>query len=128
MRHDTISDVLSAIKNGDGIGKNEILVPFSKLSKEILLLMQKKGYIGNFEEIENNRGNLFKVYLLGKINNCGSIRPRFSVKSDEYEKWERRFLPASDVGFLIITSSHGIMIHEEAKKKGLGGTLLAFVY
>jgi small subunit ribosomal protein S8 len=128
MRHDLISDVLSAIANGERVGKKFVVVPASNLVKDILSVMQKNDYIGNFEYIEDGRGGKFKVELLGKINKCGSIRPRFSVKKDDFEKYERRFLPAAEFGILIITTSRGVMTHEEAKKLGIGGKLLAYVY
>ena len=128
MRHDLLSDVLSSIKNGDKVGKREILVPSSKMTKEVLILMQKHEYIGNFEYIDDGKGGKFKISLLGNVNNCGSIRPRYSVTADGYGKFKRRYLPASGFGMLIVTTSKGIMIHREAEKNNLGGKLLAFVY
>lgn len=128
MRHDLLSDVLSAIKNGDNYGKKETITPSSKLIKEILLILQKNKFIGDFEYIDDGRGGKIKIQLLGKVNKCGSIRPRFSVKRDEHEKWEKRFLPASGFGFLIVSTSKGVMTHIEAKEKGLGGKLLAYCY
>ncbi len=128
MRHDLLSDVLSAIKNGEKTGKRETITPFSKLVKDVLLILQKHNYIGEFEYIDDKRGGKFRIQLLGKINDCNSIRPRFYVKKDEYEKWEKRFLPAAGLGFLIVSTSQGIMTHDVAKKKGIGGTLLAYVY
>jgi len=123
-----LSDVLSSIKNGDSYGKRETVTPASKLIKDILLILQKHNYIGDFEYIDDRRGGKFRIQLLGKINNCNAIRPRLSVKKDEYEKYEKRWLPAIGMGFLIISTSKGILIHTEAKEKGLGGTLLGFVY
>jgi small subunit ribosomal protein S8 len=128
MRHDLISDVLSAIKNGDNVGKKETISPASKLIKEVLLILQRKEFIGEFEYIDNKRGGKFRIKLLGKINECGSIRPRFSVTKDNFEKYERRFLPAAGVGFIIISTPQGVMTHDEAKEKKIGGTLLAYVY
>lgn len=128
MRHDLLSDVLSAIKNGEAIGKKKTVMPASNLVKNILLVMQKQGYIGSFELIDDGRGGKFEIELIGKINKCGSIKPRFSVKKDEYEKYERRFLPATGFGILIVSTTKGILTHEKARKQGLGGKLLAFVY
>lgn len=128
MRHDLLSDVLSAIKNGDYCGKRETITPSSKLVKEVLLILQKNKFIGDFEYIDNGRGGKFRIQLLGKVNKCGSVRPRFPVKRDEYEKWEKRFLPAAGFGLLIISTSKGVMTHIEAKEKGLGGKLLAYCY
>ena len=128
MRHDLLSDVLSAIKNGDKNGKRETITPTSKTIKNVLLILQKYNFIGDFEYIDDNRGGKFRVQLLGKINDCNSIRPRFSVKKDEYEKWEKRYLPAFGLGLLIVSTSQGLLTHNDAKEKGLGGTLLGYVY
>lgn len=128
MRHDLLSDVLSAIKNGDKYGKRETITPTSKTIKNVLLILQKHNFIGDFEYIDDNRGGKFRVQLLGKINDCNSIRPRFSVKKDEYEKWEKRYLPALGLGLLIVSTSQGLLTHNDAKEKGLGGTLLGYVY
>jgi len=46
----------------------------------------------------------------------------------EYEKWEKRFLPAFDFGLLIVSTSQGVMTHKEAREKGIGGRLIAYVY
>ncbi|MFQ6010165.1 MAG: 30S ribosomal protein S8 [Candidatus Aenigmatarchaeota archaeon] len=128
MRHDLLSDVLSTIKNGDLLGKKDVVTPASTMIKNVLLVLQSYNYIGNFEFIDNARGGKFKVSLLGTINNCGSIRPRFRVKKEDYEKYERRFLPASGFGVIIVSTSEGVMSHEEAKKRKIGGRLLVFVY
>ena len=128
MRHDILSDVLSAIKKCDEVGKTEIITPASKMVKDVLLVLQKNKFIGEFEFIDDGRGGKFRINLLGSINNCGAVRPRFSVRVDEYERYERRFLPAVNFGFLIVSTSQGIMIHHEAKEKKIGGKLLAFIY
>lgn len=128
MRHDLLSDVLSAINNGERLGKRKIITSSSNLVKEILLIMQRHGFIGNFEFMDDGKGGKFEIELAKKINRCGAIRPRHAVGRDEYEKWERRFLPAAGFGLLIVSTPQGIKTHEEAKKAGTGGKLLAFVY
>jgi small subunit ribosomal protein S8 len=128
MKHDLISDVLSSIKNGDKFGKKEIFTQSSHLVKNILLILQKNNYIGDFEYIDDNKGGKFRIQLLGKVNDCNAIRPRFSIRIDDYEKYEKRFLPAVNMGFLIVSTSKGLMTHDKAKEKGLGGVLIGFVY
>lgn len=128
MKHDLLSDVLSSIKNGDNIGKRETIVPFSKTIKDVLLILQKHGYIGEFEYMDDKKGGKIKIQLLGKVNNCSAIRPRFYAKRDSYEKWEKRYLPAIGMGFLIVSTNQGLLVHNEAMEKGLGGTLLAYIY
>ena len=82
----------------------------------------------DFEEIEDGRGNMIKLNLLGRINKCGVIKPRYSVKKDEFEKFESRYLLARGMGILILSTPIGIITHYEAKKKNIGGKLLAYCY
>lgn len=128
MKHDLLSNVLSAIKNGDRYGKRETVTSYSMLVKNVLLILQKNNYIGDFECVDDKRGGKIKIQLLGKINNCNAIRPRFYIRKNDYEKYEKRFLPAVGMGFIIISTSKGLLTHTEAKEKGLGGTLLCYVY
>jgi small subunit ribosomal protein S8 len=90
--------------------------------------MQKYRYIGEFEQIDDNRMGKFRIQLLAKINKCGIITPRYSVKKDQYLNWERQFLPAYNLGILLVSTSKGIMSHHEAQSQGLGGVLIGYVY
>jgi len=128
MRHDTLADVMITIKNAEMVGKKDCITPASNLAKEVLKLMQKNKYIGVFEFIDDGKSGKFNVGLVKRINRCNVIKPRYSVKSDELEKYEKRYLPAKGFGILILTTSKGVMTHKEAKKKHLGGKLLAYVF
>ena len=55
------------------------------------------------------------------------IRMNLELK-DEFEKFEKRYLPAKNFGILIVTTPEGIMTHNEAKERGIGGRLLAYMY
>ena len=127
--NDPLANVLSNILNHEKVTKKECYVkPSSKLIKSVLQIMHENNYIGSFEEIEDNRGNIIKINLIGKINKCGVIKPRHSVKKDSFEKFEKRYLPAKDFGLLILTTPEGIMDYKEAKKRKIGGKLLAYCY
>ncbi len=129
MLNDPLSNTLSNMQNAEKVGKTVCVTkPSSKIVREVLKIMQEKGYIKGFQEIEDGRGKMVKVELIGKINRCNVIKPRFSIKKNEYEKFEKRYLPASGFGIIIVSTSKGIMEHEEAKKKGLGGKLISYVY
>lgn len=129
MYMDTLSNAMSTIKNAELIGKNRCEIkPASKLIGNVLKVMKDYGYIGSFEFVNDHRGGKFIVELLGRINDCKAIRPRFSVKSTEIEKFEKRFLPARDFGVLVISTVKGVMSQREAIERGLGGVLLAYVY
>lgn len=128
MKHDPLADMFSALKNAEKMGNNECHVSVSRLIGEALRVMEEKKYIGKFELVPGDRGQAFKVQLLGKINDCNVIRPRFSVKNREMIKWEKRFLPSAGIGILIITTPKGVMDHNNVKEDGTGGKLLGFVY
>ncbi|MCX6666678.1 MAG: 30S ribosomal protein S8 [Euryarchaeota archaeon] len=129
MLNDPLADALSLMRNAEIKGKGTCTVqPSSKLIGGVLNLLKEKGYIGEFERIDDGKAGVFQVKLLGNINNCGVIKPRYPVKRENLEKWESRYLPARDFGILILTTTQGIVTHAEAKKIGIGGKLLAYVY
>ncbi len=129
MLNDTLANVMSLILNNESIGRSECLIkPVSKIIRQALGVMKEKGYVGSFEETEDSRGNYIKLRLKGSINKCGVIKPKYSVKNNEFEKFEKRYLPAKDVGILLVSTPSGIMTHYDAKSKKTGGRLLAYCY
>ena len=129
MQHDPLNDAMSQIKNAEAVGKRECHIrPSSKLIGRVLKIMQDGDYIAQFEYVEDGRAGTFRVVLNGSINGCGVIKPRFAVKKTELEKYESRYLPAQDFGLLILTTTDGVINHTQAKKSGIGGRLLAYVY
>ncbi len=114
--------MFSSILNNERRHKHECIVyPASKLMGQVLRVMQKYGYVGEFEFVDDGRGGKFKIQLLGRVNDCGSVRPRFSSTIGEFEKWGKRFLPSRDVGILILTTPKGVLAHKEAREAGAGG-------
>jgi len=129
MNNDPLADAMSTIKNAERVGKREcFLLPSSQLIGRVLRVMQDNGYIGDFEYIEDGRAGMFRVALNGNINNCGVIKPRQNVQIKDIERFESRYLPAQDFGVLIITTTKGVVSHQNAKESHLGGKLLAYVY
>lgn len=124
-----LAAVLSHILNCERVGKSEAVVrPASKMIKGVLDILKDHRMIGEAEFIEDGRGDSLKVNLLGYINKCGVITPRFAIKKDSFEKYEKKYLPSRDFGVLIVLTSKGMMTHTEAKEKGVGGRLLAYCY
>ncbi|MDO8740375.1 MAG: 30S ribosomal protein S8 [Candidatus Woesearchaeota archaeon] len=126
--NDPISDVLSSIMNAEKIGRKECVVKGSKIVKDVLNIMNRHNYIGSFKEDETRRGLYLTVNLLGSINKCGVIKPRHSVSKDNFEKFEKRYLPAKNFGVLIVSTNKGLKSDEDAKKEKLGGRLIAYCY
>jgi small subunit ribosomal protein S8 len=127
--NDPLTNALATICNNEERRKRECIIwPASKLIGKTLRVMQKNGYIGEFEYIDDGRTGKFKVQLLGRINKCAAIKPRFSIKKDEIKEWEKRYLPAENIGILILTTPKGVISNKEAKELNIGGKLLAYVY
>jgi small subunit ribosomal protein S8 len=94
----------------------------------VLSLLQREGYIGDFEFREDGKSGTIRVGLVGKVNNCGVVSPRYSARHADWEKWEQRYLPARNVGMLVISTPKGLLSNAEAREQGVGGRLVAFVY
>ncbi|MEM2874936.1 MAG: 30S ribosomal protein S8 [Candidatus Hadarchaeales archaeon] len=126
---DVMADALSKILNSENARKRSVIVyPAQKLLGEVLGIFKSEGYIDGFDTVGVPGGNGFEVRLNGKINRCGAIKPRCSVRADEYEKWEKRYLPAAGLGILVVSTPRGVMSHRRAGELRLGGRLLAYVY
>jgi len=127
--NDPLADALSGLDNAGRVGKLDLTVqPASNTIGSVLEVIYDRGYIDGFEFVEDGRAGEFEVELSGAINRCGTVKPRYSAGADEFEKWEKRFLPARDYGTQIVTTSHGVMSHYEAREQGFGGQVLAYVY
>jgi len=124
-----LANLFVTLYNNETRRKNEcVVLPTSKLGIEVLKTLQKDGYIGEFERIEDKRGGKFKIKLLAKITKCGAISPRFKVKKTEYQNWEQQYLPSYMRGMLLVTTNQGVMSHHDAVNKGIGGLLIGYVY
>jgi len=129
MLNDPLANALSTIKNAERKGKGRCIIqPSSKMIGGVLSLLKDRGYVGSFEFVDDGKAGIFQVDLIGSINNCGVIKPRYPIKRNELDRWESRYLPARDFGLLILTTTDGIISHSDARKKGIGGKLLAYVY
>jgi len=126
---DPLANAFSTMQNNELRNKRDcIIAPASKLLGDVLRVLQMNGYVGKFEFIDDGRQGKFKVQLMGRINKCGSIKPRFAVKVTEFESWEKKFLPSRNVGIMVVSTPKGVVAHRAAEEKNVGGRLLAFVY
>jgi small subunit ribosomal protein S15Ae len=90
--------------------------------------MQKHGYIGDFEIVDDHRSGKIVINLLGRLNKCGVISPRFDVTLNQIEQLASDLLPSRQFGQLVLTTPYGIMDHEEARRKHTGGKILGFFF
>ncbi|XP_011883379.1 PREDICTED: 40S ribosomal protein S15Aa [Vollenhovia emeryi] len=129
VRMNVLSDALKSINNAEKRGKRQVLLrPCSKVIVKFLTVMMKHGYIGEFEIVDDHRSGKVVVNLTGRLNKCGVISPRFDVPINDIEKWTNNLLPSRQFGYVVLTTSGGIMDHEEARRKHLGGKILGFFF
>ncbi len=126
--NDPISDALNNINNAENSAKRTCMLNHSRFLEKVIDLLKKEGYVKQYKVLPKKPVNQIIIYLNGGINKCKSIKPRYSVKKTDFEKFEKSFLISRDVGLLIVSTTDGIMTHKEAKEKNLGGRLIGFVY
>ncbi|CAO2195191.1 unnamed protein product [Urochloa humidicola] len=117
VRVSVLNDALKSMYNAEKRGKRQVMIRPSS-----------KANIGEFEYVDDHRAGKIVVELNGRLNKCGVISPRFDVGVKEIEGWTARLLPSRQFGYIVLTTSAGIMDHEEARRKSVGGKVLGFFY
>lgn len=127
--NDPLANALTTLQNADLRRRRECMIaPASNLIGHVLKILQQSGYIGEFEFIDDGKAGFFRVQLIGRINKCRAVKPRFPASHRGIEKFEKMFLPAYNVGVLVVSTPKGLMTHVEAKANRIGGRLIAYVY
>ena len=127
---DQIADLITRIRNAVMVGKNEILVPTSKLKAGVVDVLAKNGYVAKAEIVEGEPRAMLKVTInepgmVAKINEISKVsKPGRRVYSSA------EYLPTikSGRGMIIVSTSKGLMTGREAKKNRLGGEILVKVW
>jgi len=126
MSHDVVADALNMMRNAKKANKEDIVITrISNVFIEVLKIMKQKGAIKKYKI--NTKEKSVEVSL-GDLTDCKAIKPRFTVLKTEIDKYKRRYLPARDVGTMIVSTNKGLMTHEEAEQEGTGGCLIAYFY
>ena len=126
MSQDIIADALNMMRNAKKARKDLVEIKrISDLLIEVLKIMKQKGAIKKYKI--NVKEKSIEV-TLGDLSDCKSIKPRFTVKVSQIEKYRRRYLPARNMGTIIISTNKGLITHEEAQEEGIGGCLMAYFY
>jgi len=126
MSQDIVADALNMIRNAKKSRKESIEVNrISNLLIEILKIMKQKNAIKKYKI--NPKEKSVEI-TFGDVSECKAIKPRFTVEKNEIEKYQRRYLPARGMGTMIVSTSKGLMTHEEALEEGIGGCLIAYFY
>ncbi len=128
---DPIADMLTRIRNANSSKHKTVDVPASKMKLAIADILFKEGYIKSFEEISNDVQGTIRIAL--KYDEKGNkvidgikriSKPGLRVYASKEE------LPKvlNGLGIAIVSTSKGIMTDKEARKEGLGGEVLAYIW
>lgn len=124
MSQDITADGLNMLMNAKRAGKASLKLPHhSVLLLNVLAIAKLRGYVKSYHA----EGITLQV-TLGKIHGCRAIKPRFIVGVKDIEKYIKRYLPAKLIGTLIISTNKGLMTHQTAIEKNIGGCLIAYFY
>ncbi len=126
--NDPIANALNNINNAEMASKQNCTLNHSKFLENVLVLLKKEGYIKQYKVVDKKPVKQIVVYLGGRINKCKAVKPRYPVKKQDYEKFEKSYLISRDVGTLIVSTTEGVMSHKAAKEKGLGGRVVGYIY
>lgn len=127
---DQIADLITRIRNAIQVGKNEILVPTSKLKVAVVEVLKNGGYLSSYEVLEGSPRGILRVVInepgmVAKINEIEKVsKPgrRVYAGADELKAVK------SGRGIVIVSTSRGLMTGREAKKNRLGGEILVRVW
>ena len=128
---DPIADFLTRIRNGNTANKETVEIPASKVKKSLAEILKEEGYIKDWEYIEDSKQGIIRVYMkygankekvitgLKRISKPGL---RIYAGSEELPK------VLNGLGIAVISTSHGIMTEKHARKAGVGGEVLCYVW
>ncbi|MEK6928886.1 MAG: 30S ribosomal protein S8 [Nanoarchaeota archaeon] len=124
MSQDIVADALNLIINAKKAKKENVEVKkYSKLLLAVLAIAKLKGYIKSYKV------NNYSLSIdIGPVSGCKAIKPRYVVSNEEIGKYIARYLPARNIGIIIISTNQGLMTHHTAQGKKLGGSLIAYFY
>lgn len=123
---DPVADALIRIKNGYLVSKKEIQIPYAKLQFNLCKLLSKGGYISEV----GKKGNLITVTLKydGRTPSLSDVKRVSKPSLRVYKGYQDLPRVLNGLGVAIISTSKGLMTDKEARKKKLGGEVMAEVW
>ena len=127
---DPIADMLTRLRNANLSGKQELLLPYSRLKSDIARVLKREGYIEDFKLQKNDQKTQIQIMMKGKgeekaLSGLRRMSPPGS----------RKYVGARDIprvlgsmGICVLSTSNGVMTGQEAKKKNIGGEVLCYVW
>ena len=128
---DPIADMLTRIRNANTVGHTTVEIPASKMKKSIAGILTDEGYIKGFDVIDDNKQGIIRIQMkygtdkervLSGIKKISKPGLKVYAKSDEVPK------VLGGLGIAIISTSNGIISDKQARKLGVGGEVICYVW
>jgi small subunit ribosomal protein S8 len=127
---DTISNMLTKIRNANKAAKEVVDVPYSWFSFEILKLIQEEGYVKNIKRIDDRKQGIIRVYLkyLNKEKAITGIRTISSPGLRIYKGAKEIPRVLDGYGVAVISTSKGVMSDKSARAQKVGGEVICYIW
>ena len=128
---DPIADLLTRIRNATRAKHNSLLCPRSNIKLEIVKILQKEGYVADFEEISDHKQGQIKIFPRYDNANQAIIRgiQRISKPSRRYYVGKANIPRVRNgLGIAILTTANGVLTDKQARDVGVGGEILCYVW
>ena len=128
---DPIADMLTRIRNANSVGKASVDIPASKMKKSIAEILLSEGFIGSYEVEDDNKQGMIKIQLKYGVDNekvINGIKKISKPGLKVYAKASEVPKVLDGLGVAIISTSKGVISDKEARKLGVGGEVICYVW
>ena len=129
---DPVSDMLTRIRNACVAKKDYVNIPYSKLKTELTRILDKEGYIRSYEiRKDENVNGIIRIYLKYNKNKESTITGLKRISKPGLRVYaERDKIPRilGGLGIVILSTSKGVLTGVGAKKLGVGGEVICFIW
>lgn len=129
MVNDTISDLLTRLRNANLVKKETVSFPFTRLGQQICRILELEGFIDSFE-LNSQRELILRLKYKGRVKKpCITNLRRISKPGIRiYSNCKDLPKVLGGMGVVILSTSQGVMTDREARLRGLGGEILCSVW
>ena len=125
---DPIADMLTRIRNANTVGHETVEIPASKMKKAIAEILKEEGYITDFDVIEDDKQGMIKVTMKYGSNKERVISGIKKISKPGLKVYAKANEVLGGLGIAIISTSKGIVSDKEARKLGVGGEVICYVW
>lgn len=128
---DPIADLLTRIRNANTVYHDKVEVPASRIKKDLAQILKTEGFVRDFDFVEDGKQGMLRLYLkygpnrekvISGLKRISKPGLRVYAKKDEIPR------VLGGLGIAVISTSQGIMTDKKARKEGLGGEVICYIW